>query len=127
MLHLEAPRGLHHVEGANDVAVYIGARVFKAVAHSGLSCEMNDHVWGKGIRNLIEQILIFQHAFGHRKMRMLQEHRMAPLFQRDVIVVRHTVIAMHLKTFRQQSFCEMKPNEPGSTGNEDTSHLVNFL
>ncbi len=41
-----APRGawrrLHHVEGADDVGVDIGARVFQAVAHAGLGCEMND-------------------------------------------------------------------------------------
>ena len=50
MLHLETARGLHHVEGADHIAVDIGARVFEAVAHPGLGGEMHDHIRREGRR-----------------------------------------------------------------------------
>ena len=120
MLHLEAARGLHHVEGADHVAVEIGARVFKAVAHPGLGREMHDHIGREVVRDRVQQLLILQHAFGHRKIRILQQHRVAALFQRDVIVIRHAVIAVHHEAFGQQEFREVKSDEPGGSGDKDT-------
>jgi hypothetical protein len=66
MTHLLHPCGLHHIERAHDVAVDIGARVFKAVAHSGLCGEMYDHIGGKGPGRCGEPLRVLQHRLGGR-------------------------------------------------------------
>ena len=126
MPDLKPPRRLHHVEGADDIAVKVCTRVLKAVAHPGLRGEVDDHLWREIIRHLIEQALILQHAFRGRKSRGLQQHRVAALFQRDVIVVRHAVIAMHAEAFGQQEAGKMKTDEPGRAGDQNlASHAAN--
>ena len=44
VLHTQPARGLHDVEGSDDIGIEIGARVLQAVAHTGLCCEVDDDI-----------------------------------------------------------------------------------
>ena len=44
MLGRTGAREFEHVEGADEIGIDIGARIFEAVAHAGLRREMDDDV-----------------------------------------------------------------------------------
>ena len=102
VLDLQPPRGLHDVEGADDVRVDIGARVFQAIAYAGLCSEVDNSVGTKIVRNAIQQNGILQHPLGCREIGILQQHRVALLFKGNVVVVCHPVEPVHDETFRDQ-------------------------
>ena len=83
---------------------------------------MDNHVWGKVIDHLRDQRIILKHPFGHGEMRVLQQHLMAPLFQRDVIVICHAVKPVDPKAFDEQKLGEMESDEAGGAGDKDFSH-----
>ena len=62
MLDPQLARAFHHVEGADDVGVDIGARVLEAVAHPGLRGEMDDDVGLFGQHQRCRALVILQHA-----------------------------------------------------------------
>ena len=64
MTHRMAPRGLHDVEGTDDIGIEIGARILEAVAHAGLGGQMHDLVRDKGVDRGIERGLILEHRLG---------------------------------------------------------------
>ena len=119
MLDFQPARGLQHVKSAGQIAVDIGARIFETVTHTRLGSQVDDHIGLKLIRHPINEGRIFQHPFGHGKAGGLPEPGMALLFQAHVIVIRHPVKTMHLKTLFQKQLREMKADEAGRAGNEN--------
>ena len=57
----DAARGLHDIEGSDDVGLDIGARIFKAVAHACLRGEMDDDLGITGVNRSVEGLLILEH------------------------------------------------------------------
>ena len=48
---------------------------------------------------------------------------MTALFQGDVIIIRHTVITDHAKSFLQHQLRQMKSDETGSSCDQDRAHF----
>ncbi len=69
------------------------------VAPPCLRGQMYDHVWLKSIGQRIECAAFFQQRLFGGEMLMLKQHRMAGLFQGDILVVGHPVIALHPDPF----------------------------
>ena len=122
MAHLMPPGQFHDVEGADDIAVQIGAGVLQRIAHPGLRGEMDDHLRLKVIRHPVEQGRILQLPFGGREIRMVQQHLVAALFEPDVVIVRHPVIALHQKPLGQQQLRQMITDEPGGSRDQHSAH-----
>ena len=95
-------RGLHDVESADDIAVDIGAWVFQGIAHAGLACEVDDHVWLEGVGALGEGAHILKHRLGAGELRVLEQHLMTPLFEGGVVIVSHAVKAVDMVALVQQ-------------------------
>ena len=51
---------------------------------------------------------------------------MPPLFQPDVIIVRHRVKAMYDETFIKKQLREMKSDEAGSTSNKNAFQIMSI-
>ncbi len=49
---------------------------------------------------------------------------MAALFQRDIVVISHPVIAMHGVTFAQQKMGKVIADKASGAGDEDTCHAL---
>ena len=121
---LEAAGNLHHVEGADDVAVDIFARGFKGIAHPGLCREVDDHLGFKGVGHAVQRIAVLQLRLDGGEVRVLQQDLVAALFQADVVIVRHAVKALHPKAFVQQQPRQMKADEPCCAGNQNLAHVT---
>ena len=80
---------------------------------------MHDDVGGKGIGAGIKARLILEHPHSAGKARMLQQQRVAALFQGDVIVIGQPVIAMHDAALGQQQCGQMIADEPGRSGDQN--------
>ena len=104
MLHLQLAGKVQHVKAADKIGVQIGARVFQRIAHPRLGREVDDHIRLGRAHGGFQRGLIFQKRLGHREIRALHQHGMAALFQRDVIVIGHAIIAHNTKAFGQQKF-----------------------
>src|SRR6056297_2258935 len=124
MAHLKTPCRFHHVERPDHIAVEIGARIFQAVAYARLGCQMHDHVGGKRLSHGPKALLVLQQAFGRRKPFILQKHRMSLLLERDIIIIRHPVIAVDAESVRQQEIGEVEPDEPRGARNKNACHAV---
>ena len=118
MFDLKPSRGFHHVESAGDIGVEKGAGVVDAVTHARLRREVDDHVWLKVIGQRIEGFAVFQQRLFGREMLMLKQHRVAALFQGDVVVVGHPVIALHPRAFGQQQAGKVKADEAARAGDQ---------
>lgn len=69
------------------------------VAHPCLRGQMYDHVRLKSIGHRIECVAVFQQRLFGGEMLMLEQHCMAAVFQGDIIVVGHPVVALHPDPF----------------------------
>ena len=127
MPDLQPAGGLHHVEGADDVAVEIGARVFEGIAHAGLGCEMDDDVRLELFGDGPEQGLILEKALRRREPLVLKEHLVAALLQGDVVIIRHPVVAMNAQALCKQEPCEMEADEAGGAGDEDAHQTCSIM
>ena len=96
------PRSLHDVEGADHVRVEIGARILQAVAHARLRGEVDDGVGGKGVDRGVQSFAVLQHRLDRREARFLGQDGMASLFDADIVIVGHAVIAADGEPFCQQ-------------------------
>ena len=93
MLHRDGARGLHHVEGAHDIGVDIGARVFQAIPNPCLRREMNNYI-GRSLRDgHLQGFIVFQHRLGEREFRMLAQYLDPALLETDILIIGHSVIA----------------------------------
>ncbi len=122
MLHFMAAGNFHDVKSAHHIGIDISARVFKAVAHTGLCGQMHNHIRRECIGDLIQPGMIFQHHFMRHKSGVLQQHLMALLFQRDVVIVGHPVHAADLKPVAQQQLCQMEADKPSRPGQKHFRH-----
>ena len=122
MIDAQLARAFHDVEGADEVRIDIGARVFEAVTHPRLCGEVDDRIGLFRQRQRAEPLEILQHAFGAGEMRVLEQHLVAALLDPHIVVIGHPVIADDAKTFVQQQLREVKPDEPGRTGDENGAH-----
>ena len=82
MIHAQLARAFHHVEGADQVRIDIGARVFEAVPHPRLRGEVHDHIGLFRQSERVERLEILQHPLKAGEMRVLQQH-LVPQLQRD--------------------------------------------
>lgn len=69
------------------------------VAHHCLRGQMHDHVRLKSIGQRIECVAVFQQRLFGGEMLMLEQHCMAAVFQGDIIIVGHPVVALHPDPF----------------------------
>jgi hypothetical protein len=119
MTHRVAPRGLHNVEGADDIGIEIGARILEAVAHAGLGGQMHDLVGDKGVDRRIECRLILEPRLGRRELRVPVQHVVAAALERHVVIIGHPVIAVHDHALVEQQLREVISDEAGGAGDED--------
>jgi hypothetical protein len=91
-----AARSFHHVEGAHNIGIDIGAGVLKAVAHARLGREMHDNVGGEFIHRAVKRLGVFEHRLGGAKPLVLHEYRVATLLERNIVIRCHPIKAVHL-------------------------------
>ena len=77
-----------------------------------------------GPERLAQGFDILKHPLGAGEIGVLQQDLMAPLFQRDIVVVRHAVIAGDTKTLVQQKLGQVEADKSGSACDEDGAHKV---
>ena len=126
MLYAKPARNLHDVECADHIGIEIGAGVLQAVSHTGLCCEVDDHIGRKFIGDTVEECLIFQHPLGRGEVRVLQQHLVPPLLKGDIVIISHPVIAVDDKSFGQKQLGKVEPDEPGSPSDQNTFFRINF-
>ena len=83
---------------ADEIGVDICGWVFQAISNPRLGREVNDHVRREVVGNLVENLLVFEQPFGGGKIGILQQHLVTALFQSDIIVIGHAVVAVHDKS-----------------------------
>ena len=83
---------------------------------------MDDDIGGELVDGRVQQRVIFQHADGGVEGGGLEQHGVAAVFQDDIVVIGHAVIAVHLEPFIQQQFCQMIADEAGGSGDENLAH-----
>ena len=82
---------------------------------------MNDHIRNKRFGDGSEPIMIFKHRLSRGEVRALQQHRMSPVLEGNIIVVRYPVIAMHNKTVGEQLPRKMEADETGRASDKNAS------
>lgn len=122
VIHFVLPRDLHHVEGADNIAVDVGARVFQRIAHTCLAREVNDDVWLEAVGAVGEGLHILEHRLGAGELSVLQQHLMPPLFEFGFVVICHAVKAMHMMALVQQKLREVIADKACGAGDEDFGH-----
>jgi len=126
VIHRQFARAFHHVEGADQVRLNIGARVFEAVSHPRLRGEVDDHVGPFRQCQRVQGVEIFEHGFGRAEMRVLQQHLVTPLLDPHIVIIGHPVKADHAETFIEQQLREVIADEPGRSGDENGAHELSF-
>ena len=111
---------LQHVQGADDVGVDVGMRVFHPVANPGLSGEVNDPLWTP----LGEQLL---HTSTVGEVQFVEGEALAPLklgeagmLQLYVVIGIEIVEADNLIAAVEQRLCGMVTDEAGGAGDQHT-------
>jgi len=113
VIHAQFAGAFHHVEGADEVRVDIGARVLQRVTHPRLRGQVDDHIGLFGQSEGVKALEILQHSLGAGEVRVLQQHLVPSLLDAHVVVIGHPVIADDAETLLQQKLREMEADEPG--------------
>ena len=113
-------RDLHDVEGADEIGVDIGARIFEAVANPRLRREMDDHVDGMLFGDLLQRRHIFEHLDIFDEMVRAAQNFVPCALQGDIVIGRHAVDADDVMSLREQPPREMKADETRGACNQET-------
>ena len=127
MARLVAAGEVDHVERANNVSVYILARMIKAVAHAGLCSKVEDDVWLNLVEHALHHRAIFHAVAGEAKVREGGKARGAVFFQLHVIIGGEGIDAGDRMAFAQQSQRNFAADETGRPGDDDVHVLLQDL
>lgn len=120
MLDLGLARGFQHIEGAHQIGVYIGARIFKAVTHTGLGGEMDDDI-RLAIRHGTSKCLsVLKHADMGTKAVCGLEHGMTLLLEAHIVISCHAVKTHDKMTIGDQPPGKVKADKAGRAGDQKT-------
>jgi len=98
-------------EGSDDIAVQIAARVFNRVANPGLCCKMHHDIRFLGCKEPHQQTGGFYRLVDDVKIRVLLQHCLSALLERDIIIVRQIVDPHNPKALCQKQLAQMIANE----------------
>ncbi|MPL96396.1 hypothetical protein SDC9_42574 [bioreactor metagenome] len=118
MRRREGPRRLEDLEGADDVALEIGARVLDRVAHARLRGQMHHHVGAVLVEEAQHQAGGLDAVIDHREARVLAQHRLPAFLQRDVVIIRQVVEPDHPPALVEQTPAQVETDEAGRAGDE---------
>ena len=110
---------LQQIDEAHDVGVHIGVGIFKGIAHTGLSRQVDHHVKGFAAKKVVHRGTVGQ--IDLRKGKPLPGFQLfqAVALQVDVVVVVEVVQSHHLDAVIQQAPGQVKTDEAGRSRNED--------
>ena len=107
------PSRFEQLERAGEVRLEVGAGIVDRVAHPRLSREVDDHVGTLAGEEVAQQAGILQPGLHGSEPGMLRQHGVAPLFQRDVVIVGHCVEAGDARALVQKPFRKVVADEAG--------------
>jgi len=111
-----------HVQEADDVAVYIGMRVFDGVTHAGLGAQVDHAVEGAfgkqgGHGRAVGQVQFFEtEGAGPSSF----DPRQARLFERHVVIVVEVVEAHDIVAATEQRAANLCADKPRGAGDQDS-------
>ena len=122
VLDVMAAGNFENVEGADDIAVDIGAGSLQRIADTGLSGEVDDDVGLEGVGGAVEEGLVLKLAFDGGEIWVLEEDLVAAVFEADVVIGGHAVVALNRVAFIKEEFGEVEADEACGAGDEDFLH-----
>ncbi len=72
---------------------------------------MNDDVRLERVRRLVQQRPVFQHALGGREIPVLEKYAVPAVLEPHVIIVGHSVVAVHLMPLLEEQRGKVKTDE----------------
>ena len=121
MLRPMGAAGLKQVEGADDVRIDVGARIFQRVADAGLPGEMNDHRRPHRVEQREQAIAVFEHEFVRRETGQIGQQRVTATLEAGIVVGRHPVDAGHGVARQKQPVRHVEADKSGRSGDENRS------
>ena len=95
MLNLVTSRTLHDIHRSHHIRGDVLARLLKAVSHTRLTCQMNNHVRLKRIDRVLQLAVVFQHGIGEGEILVRNQLLLAIKLQLDVIIVGKPIKTMN--------------------------------
>ena len=111
-------RRFEHVEGADDVAVEIGARVLDRVAHPGLRREMDDDLRMLLGKKLQQEIWRLDRRIYASVVSVLHQHRFAPALEGDIVIVGQRIDPDDAKPVFQKPSAGVEADEACRAGHQ---------
>ena len=122
MIDFELSRRFHNVKGPDHIAVNVAARILEAVTHARLSGEMNDRFRREFFYRRPKLGVILEHRLGQRVRSVVSQQLVTPALESDVVIVGHSVIATHAKSFVKELPREVVANKATRSGNKHPPH-----